>query len=464
MGVDFSSVNLRILSPDGKTVLAELQTIDKVGQRTAQNAGRIGANLGRSVSAARSLAFAATGVSSGINGAANAAGVLAEQIALSTRNAKIAAGATGLAAIVAVAVSLGIVWKNATDELKEFNRQLNAIGSDTEIAQLRGRGPASDRKAQREAIWAAGEKELEQARKIKNEDERRVLLAAIYKRTREQIAALDREFIRTRDRAYGQERAAVADEIRLLEMQRSAAGMGPLTGARFQRTNEARMARDQALRELARDAEEKGYTDAQVGALGTLIRDRFAAESKLIEAELVQQAAQIGDAFVTSLAGSIADGISTAISAGGIGAGFKALTGSILIGLGDMMIEIGTQSLLAAKLMLKIVTALRAFAPEGAIGPALLLIAAGGTAKGLGASMGGAGGGGSGGGGSGSYSSGTIIDRGLVNPGNGVVTAPGTIRPRETMIFAPTIIGTDDPRAQRDIYRMWDRARVRRGG
>lgn len=39
--VEFSSVAMRILSPDGKTVLAELQTIDRTNVATARRAGEV---------------------------------------------------------------------------------------------------------------------------------------------------------------------------------------------------------------------------------------------------------------------------------------------------------------------------------------------------------------------------------------------------------------------------------------
>jgi hypothetical protein len=62
---------------------------------------------------------------------------------------------------------------------------------------------------------------------------------------------------------------------------------------------------------------------------------------------LASSATRLGQSII----GGITDGINDGASHGGIGGGLKALTGSILIGFGNMMIEIGTQSLLAAQLL-----------------------------------------------------------------------------------------------------------------
>ena len=61
------------------------------------------------------------------------------------------------------------------------------------------------------------------------------------------------------------------------------------------------------------------------------------------------------------------------------------------------------------------------------------------------------------------YLGATIIERGLVNPLSGLVTAPGVITNRASFVYAPTIVGENDPAAQRSIVRMMDQALARSG-
>lgn len=469
--VDFSSVNLRITSSDGKTVLAELQTIDKVGQRAAGNATAIGGNMRKSVTAARQLSFAATGITQGLGGAVNAAGNLAEQIALSSRNAKVAAGAAGIGALVAVGATLAAIWKSATEQMETFNDQVNKIGGATEILRLQGRGPRSDLEAKRQAILIAGREELAAADKLKiNDEERLQLRTMIAKKTNEAVDALERETALRRSQAFKAGSLSAQDEIEMLATQRLAATRDPAGAAFLLGGKQAEIKRRQALRELDQEASERQFTAQQVKERREQIQEIYQQEMDILGDELAQMGSEVADTFVGSLAGSIADGIAVAIQSGSIGDGFKAMTGGILIGLGEMVQAIGVKSLLAAKLMTTIFESLRNFAPAGAIGPALALIALGGVLKGLGASMGGGGGGGGGLGasgfsGGGSFGGGnTIIDRGLVNPLNGVVTAPGTISARQSITVPITVIGAMDASAQRQIVKMVRLGLEREGG
>lgn len=465
-GPAFSAVHLKILSPDGKTVLGELQQIDRAGQQAARNAGRIGANMRQSVNAARQLAFAAGGVTQGLTGAVGAAGQLAEQVSVTSRNAKVAAGATGIGALVTLGLTLGLVWKTSTEQLKAYQQAQDDLASQTKVAQVQGLGPGSELLAKREQVIATGDRELEQIRKMKLEDwQRNELLKARQKLTREQVAAVEREAARSRDRAFGDMNVAAYGNLGDISAQLAASQLGPMGSARVLGGDAARTNRRNSLRELHRAADDHSFTKDQIEAQRQVIEQTFNEEMALLDASLADMAGQVGQSFTASLVDSIGGGIEAAVASGNLGEGFKSMTAGMLAGLGDMMITIGTESLLAAKLMTAIVTALRSFSPEGAIGPAIALIAAGSVLKGLAARVSSKTGGGGAMYSGGSYggSSGTVIDRGLINPLNPAPNTAG-LQAMTPIVFAPTIIGTDDPRAQRELLTMVDKARSRREG
>jgi len=169
-----------------------------------------------------------------------------------------------------------------------------------------------------------------------------------------------------------------------------------------------------------------------------------------------QKAQQIGAAITSG----ITSGISAAFAKGGsISQGFKALTQSVLQGLGDMFAAIAEKALIASAFMQKIVTFLTTNPWLAAAAAAAMLAFA--------SSMGGRAGGGSSS--SASYAGGytstgsTIIDRGIINPANNVVTSPNTITPRDSNVYNITLIGKDDARAQRDLLDMVTTAQRRRG-
>lgn len=436
-----------------QTAQATSAAVSQSARRAVQEIDRIPPSARRAAGSVRTIAFAATGVTQGMQGATMAAGMLAEQIAMVSRNARIAASAAGIGAIV-IALGAGVaIWKHFSDRAKDAAAQLSAVNRETDV--LRAQTSGDTRLAKELQIIAATEREIESVRKMNiAEKDREKIIDAI---TRKQLESF-RLLRAARDQAF-------LDALFEFDSQPGLpAGGTAEQRERAMRVREATAERDRALRDL--DRNEQGFNQGQQDQLRQRVHDRFASQMQDIQYDMQAFARQIGDAFTTTLADSIANGISAAIQSGSIANGFRALTGGILIGLGQMMQDVGTKSLLAAELMTSIVTALSSFAPAGAIGPALLLIAAGGVLKGLGASMGGkggnGGGGGSYGGGAGGRNYGTIIDRGLVNPANGVVTSPGMITPRESVVFAPTIIGANDPHAQREIYELWDRGRRRR--
>lgn len=174
------------------------------------------------------------------------------------------------------------------------------------------------------------------------------------------------------------------------------------------------------------------------------------------------------DAFSTSISMTLIDGFSAglerAFASGSIGDGFKALTATLLSGLGGAMVEFGKKALLTAKLMEAIKIGLERFLPGGSTVAALAMIAAGSAMRGAASrAFSGMGGGGGYGGGSGSYAgaaaaaSSASVTR-LVFGNNSISTAAGMTPRTATQI---TVIGPDDPRAQRAIVDILRKAEGR---
>jgi len=175
---------------------------------------------------------------------------------------------------------------------------------------------------------------------------------------------------------------------------------------------------------------------------------------------------QLRDTFATSVSTAIvagfSSGIEEAIASGNIGAGFQALTSIMLAGLGDAMVSFGTAALFTAELMQKIFDSLAAALPGGAIAASIAMIAAGAALKGVArASFGGGGRGGSAGSTvsfSGSSRGTTGMTTQLVFGNTSATTAAG-MAPRAPMNV--TIIGPNDPTAQRAIQELMAKANSR---
>lgn len=167
--------------------------------------------------------------------------------------------------------------------------------------------------------------------------------------------------------------------------------------------------------------------------------------------------------FGMTLADALATGIETAIQSKSIGAGFKALSQTLLRGLGDMMINFGKSALIAAKFMDGIFKALSNALPGGAIVASLAMIAAGAALKGAaGAAFGGGNGGVTG-----NYS----VPFAAVSGMGGTSALPSltygpTMAGRgntitQTTPFNVTIIGPNDPSAQRQMQELMRNAQRR---
>jgi hypothetical protein len=135
---------------------------------------------------------------------------------------------------------------------------------------------------------------------------------------------------------------------------------------------------------------------------------RIADESgKAAQSLREQMQAQFADAVGGALVDGIGDGFAALFATGSLGEGFKALTNSLLSGLGSAMVAFGKQSLFAALSMDKIRKGLASFLPGGAITASIALIAAGSAISSLAGSAQSSFGGGGGGASASSFSSST---------------------------------------------------------
>jgi hypothetical protein len=165
---------------------------------------------------------------------------------------------------------------------------------------------------------------------------------------------------------------------------------------------------------------------------------------------------EIKFALGDTLGNAIADGLETAIREKSIGAGFKALGKTLVSGLGDMMIQFGKASLIASTLMDTIFKALAKALPGGAIVASLAMIAAGAALKGAAGSAFGGGRASSGGGGGGGYSA-PMASSGSMAFATQYYgpTAAGSANTIERINpVSVTIIGPNDPAAQRQMQEL----------
>lgn len=156
---------------------------------------------------------------------------------------------------------------------------------------------------------------------------------------------------------------------------------------------------------------------------------------------------KMGEALGDALSTGVGAGLRAAISSGNIAAGFRALTGSVLAGLGSVIERLGEQALAAAILAN---TALKSIFTPAGIAASLGLIALGVSLQALGGAAGGGGGGGGGGGyGGGSYTSSLpqIIDRGFINPA--ASSAGSGVQARPSITVPILAINPNDPASKR---------------
>ena len=168
-----------------------------------------------------------------------------------------------------------------------------------------------------------------------------------------------------------------------------------------------------------------------------------------------------------ALVAGISMGIEQAVASGSIGEGFKALGSMLLAGLGDAMIRFGTTTAAFAQFMAAIMESLSSLMPGGALAASIAMIAFGSALKGVARGMfGGQGGGaavsigsfGGGGGGFGGGMGGAMPTTQLIFGQTSATTAAG-MTPRQSMNV--TVIGPNDPSAQRAIQELMTKANSR---
>lgn len=112
-----------------------------VDPRTGAEYDKLSPKIRTAANAASTMAFAATSAQMGMGGAAIAAGTMATSLATLTTSARLAAGATGIGAVVVVGVTLLSLFKRLeaqTDGLSEsFKRTLQTIGEESPELALR---------------------------------------------------------------------------------------------------------------------------------------------------------------------------------------------------------------------------------------------------------------------------------------------------------------------------------------
>lgn len=205
----------------------------------------------------------------------------------------------------------------------------------------------------------------------------------------------------------------------------------------------------------------------RIRAISATLPSNFTKVRPLFSAEQIAEATRLGeirDTFAQGIASAIVGGfslgISEAIASGNIGHGFAQLGGAMLAGLGSAMIDFGTAAILASQFVQTIKASLASLNP-------IVAIAAGAALVGLGAALGGAaqrsfgrmGGTGIGGGAGIPQTTGESVTRIVFGPTTASVAAGLT--PRAVNNF--TIIGPNDPTAQRAIEELLRKAE-RRGG
>lgn len=245
------------------------------------------------------------------------------------------------------------------------------------------------------------------------------------------------------------------------ELDRGGGGGGAGAGGRRRAT----------IEELGQRTAATAFTREQFGAgrerRGELIRGmipQFGAialtEAQTLAVELQTTFQQtIGNALV----GGIVGGIEQAVASGNISDGFKALSSMLLAGIGDAMIQFGTSTAAFSQFMAKITAALMSLNPAAGLAASLALIGVGAALKGAARGMfGGQRGGGAGsisnfGGNLGGFAS-NIPTTQIIFGQTSATTAAG-MQPRQAMNV--TIIGPNDPQAQRAMQELMNKANSR---
>jgi hypothetical protein len=164
--------------------------------------------------------------------------------------------------------------------------------------------------------------------------------------------------------------------------------------------------------------------------------------------------------------GGLADGIATAVRTMDLGAGFKQMTAGILAGIGGMMIETGQAMVTFGTLIETFKKSLLSFFGGNAVLAGLALVASGAVLQGLSGRIGNVGSrvatGGDRAVGGGLGIPGTASIPVSLSRASSATTPAAVPAAREAVTNYVTVIGEDDPRAQRTLVRLLTNA-ARRG-
>ncbi len=203
-----------------------------------------------------------------------------------------------------------------------------------------------------------------------------------------------------------------------------------------------------------------------------LVREKIAQVQPMLSearvqflAQMEQLAADFDRGITATLGQSLAAGIENAITSGSIKEGFKSLLSTMLQGLGNILVQLGTALLPVGKLIAKLWSSLATLNPIAMTAAAVGLIAVGSIMKGIaGRVVGGGGGGGAGMGGS-YVSSMASGGAGGAMSLTGLTYAPTAAGSAATIQQVPnmnvTIIGPNDPSAQRQMQELMRNANRR---
>jgi hypothetical protein len=214
--------------------------------------------------------------------------------------------------------------------------------------------------------------------------------------------------------------------------------------------------------------------DRQAAQAGSRVKAALDGVQDKIDQSLDDLRTSLAQGITNSLVEGIASGFEQGIASGSIGQGAAALTAALLSGLGSAAIQFGAGSLAIAKLMIAIKKTLSSLFPEGAILPALGMIALGGALKGVASRMFNSSSGSSAGtGSSGSATAsrdqtvriivgrdGEVVSRAPARASSSVAAAPtaareaGKVPPPQVIYYAPTLVGVDNYTAQRQFYEL----------
>jgi hypothetical protein len=235
----------------------------------ARNTAQIDHNLRAATSSARSLAFATAGVTGQLNGAVGASAVIAENIAKVSTNAKIAASATGIGAVVAILGTIAAFTINWKKETEEVATKIRGIVNAT--AQLEAQAKGNKRLERELEIQGAMEDELDAAEKMDH----------FYRKFPELQDAIRRKAQAARDAVSADSRPS----IRVLRRRALTDQINPKSS----QISQARRERDVREYELQSSSDSRhrpgsikeklqnGYTDKQFDAIYKQIDDVYQA-------------------------------------------------------------------------------------------------------------------------------------------------------------------------------------------